>query len=655
MSDSLKTLLLDQLSDLQECVVAHLDSHPPADVLGEDLDQLRSSGTGKSLVLLALFDDLLRMTEIVLAGRWNPLDQGFAEFASPFFQSAAKTFTKKGLKQYAEFTELSSESARKFLEFHASSGRPFGGHHQPTQWSGLKVCANVSSRFGNLAAIDGYERLAQTLLNQLAKRVPKAKPEDVRQLTDFITDRCGDARDQWKAQHPARQADQQPVSKERAELAALRTELESKQAHLAEWEALIQQEWKRFQQERAEFEQLRQQWEERLADQPDHSAAIERLANERETLAIERAALNNQRQELEAAQAEWERSGNNPSAQSNGREKLEEEQARLRADRRRLEKDRAALWHEREELAALREQLLAEKPPVREGSHILFDVDSAISAVGEKAAVMTVEDANDVLMASAVAGDLAQLQAALAWGADVNHSSGDQGWRTPLHLAARAGHVELIEILLSAGSDAERTDAESRNPLESAIINEQPEAARLLADRAPGTIVQAYPLLVRILKDVKSPVVSRQLCLEAVGMLESRASDSIPTLLNLLESETRELGLAAAEALAKIDPAAVVAQAIPYLSYILNGPLLKQDATNPEWIANLYAARGDLFRLKAQYAQAASDYEAALNYAAADLRPMLQEFLDQMESRVSKSPVPDHDPQPISSPREGIA
>jgi hypothetical protein len=186
------------------------------------------------------------------------------------------------------------------------------------------------------------------------------------------------------------------------------------------------------------------------------------------------------------------------------------------------------------------------------------------------------------------------------------------------------------------------------NELMLAIIN-------TILSSAPETIVQAYPLLVRILKDVKSPVVSRQLCLEAVGMLESRASDSIPTLLNLLESETRELGLAAAEALAKIDPAAVVAQAIPYLSYILNGPLLKQDATNPEWIANLYAARGDLFRLKAQYAQAASDYEAALNYAAADLRPMLQEFLDQMESRVSKSPVPDHDPQPISSPREGIA
>src|SRR5690606_29918353 len=126
---------------------------------------LRSSGTGKSLVMLALLDDLLRMTEIVLAGKWNPLEPKFAAFAAPFFQTAAKTFAKKGLKQYAPFASLAAETAGRFLEFHADSGRPFGGHHSPTQWSGLKICTNVADRFDNLAAVDGYERLAGILLS----------------------------------------------------------------------------------------------------------------------------------------------------------------------------------------------------------------------------------------------------------------------------------------------------------------------------------------------------------------------------------------------------------------------------------------------------------------------------------------------------------
>src|SRR5690606_28226293 len=125
----------------------------------------------------------------------------------------------------------------------------------------------------------------------------------------------------------------------------------------------------------------------------------------------------------------------------------------------------------------------------------------------------------------------------------------------PLHIAAREGRVDILDALLKAGADAERTVVDSLNPLQLAIINEQPQAARYLAIRAPESITQAYGVLLRILRDTKSPLVSRQLCVEVIGNLKARAADAIPTMLNLLESDSRELGLAAAEALARIDSA----------------------------------------------------------------------------------------------------
>jgi ankyrin repeat protein len=639
MADSLKTLLMDQLTDLHDSVVTHLEEHNARDVLGEELDQFRSTGTGKSLVMLALIDDVLRIIEIVLNRKFNPLEPKFAEFAFPFFQSAAKTFARKGLSQYAPFQNLTSATAGTFLEFHAGSGRPFGGHHAPTQWSGLHISTNVAARYANAATLNGYERLFQTLIACLADRIPQTQRDEVRQLVDFITDRLSDVRDQLKSQARHSQADYEALAKERAQLERLRAELAAQETHLKEREQLIQQEWKRFQQERADFEQLRQQWEERLADLPDDTTLDrERLANERETLAIEKAALNHQRQQLEAAQAQWEESRRAKAVSSEQVQKLQQAEARLNADRRKLEEDRAALWQEREEFAAIKEQWLAEHHVEDKEGHVLVDDDSFKAPANDNAAVVTGEDANALLLSAAAAGDALQVQAALKWGADVNHQPPDQGFKTPLHLAAALGHTEVMEALLEAGADADRTDAQSQNPLASAIIHEQPQSVRVLCDRAPESISPAYPLLKRILRDTKSPLLSRQLSVEAIGNLQSRAGDFIPTLLNLLESDARGLGQAAALALAKIDPGAVTAQAIPYLSYILEGPVIKKPSTDPRWVSNLFAARGDLHRIAGQDAQATADYESALNYAASDQRPPLEELLEQSDRQ--KQPAP---------------
>jgi len=293
------------------------------------------------------------------------------------------------------------------------------------------------------------------------------------------------------------------------------------------------------------------------------------------------------------------------------------------------------LENERRELAALRERLLAGDIPPEE-DHILFEPVSP-ERDAKNAAVMTAEDANQVLDSGIQSRDREQVQAALRWGADVNRAVTENGFQTPLHRAARQGHEEIAEILLEAGADAGQTDAESFNPLETAIINEQPETARLLSNRVPETVTQAYPLLLRIMRDPKSPPLSRQLSVEAIATRRDEAADAIPTLLNLLESEKRELGKAAAEALANIDPTAVTEQAIPYVSEILAGPLVRQETTDRSWVANLYAVRGDLCRLAGQFSQARKNYEAAVSLAAPEQKPPLDDLLSQLEPEPSNT------------------
>ncbi|MCA9069208.1 MAG: ankyrin repeat domain-containing protein, partial [Planctomycetaceae bacterium] len=544
---------------------------------------------------------------------------------------------RKGLKQYAPFIDLTPANAGRFLDYHFKSSRPFGGRHQPTQWGGLHICTNAASKFQNLDVLEGYERLTQSLLTALVDRFPKSNRDEIRQLVDFIADRCGDVRDQIQAQSRERQSAQDELAKQWTELFALRKEVESQQALLQEREQVIQQEWKRFQQERAEFEQLRQQWEEQLEEITDHSQQREQLANERETLAIEKAALNSQRQQLEADQSEWEKTRKSTGPSPDVMAELEQEKAKLADERRKLEEERAELWNEREEISALREQLLTEQNRPEEEEHILFEPDLPAAHPDEDAAVMTTEDANQLLVSGVVAGDVEQAQAALKWGANPNQASTANGFETPLHTAARKGHIKILETLLDAGADAEQTDAESLTPLESAIINEQPSTCRLLVQRAPKVVSVAYPLLLKIMRDPKSPEISRQLCVEAVGTLQREATDSIPTLLNLLESEFRELGKAAAETLGQIDPDVLTTQAIPYVSYILNGPLAKKETTNSHWLSNLYAVRGDLNRLAGCLPEASADYESAVALADPDHQQSLRELLEQTESNASET------------------
>ncbi len=126
MTASLWDVLKEQLAELRDLLARPLREPRASDILKDVFGP--NCTTGESTVIeLALFDDLLRMTEIVLAGRWKPLEPHFTRFALPFFQTAADAFVRNGQPGYAAFVHLSPAEAGRFLEHRSQSPQPFGG------------------------------------------------------------------------------------------------------------------------------------------------------------------------------------------------------------------------------------------------------------------------------------------------------------------------------------------------------------------------------------------------------------------------------------------------------------------------------------------------------------------------------------------------
>ncbi|MDX1561384.1 MAG: ankyrin repeat domain-containing protein, partial [Gammaproteobacteria bacterium] len=110
------------------------------------------------------------------------------------------------------------------------------------------------------------------------------------------------------------------------------------------------------------------------------------------------------------------------------------------------------------------------------------------------------------------------------------------GAKTPLLYAAREGSAEIIELLLAAGADIEKADANGTTPLLAAIINDNMDAARaLIAAGANVNAVDWYgqtPLWaavdVRNL-DVPGPTrdngVDREAALDVIATLLERGAD----------------------------------------------------------------------------------------------------------------------------------
>jgi ankyrin repeat protein len=78
-------------------------------------------------------------------------------------------------------------------------------------------------------------------------------------------------------------------------------------------------------------------------------------------------------------------------------------------------------------------------------------------------------------------GDLDQIKRHLYWGTNINQAGADGDY--PLHMAARRGHLVVVEELLEHGAALDVRDASQRTPLQAALLAGKTQTARVLLRR----------------------------------------------------------------------------------------------------------------------------------------------------------------------------
>ncbi|KAL0163021.1 hypothetical protein M9458_042417, partial [Cirrhinus mrigala] len=84
------------------------------------------------------------------------------------------------------------------------------------------------------------------------------------------------------------------------------------------------------------------------------------------------------------------------------------------------------------------------------------------------------------LYLSAKQGELQKVLLMLVDGIDPNFKMESQNKRTPLHVAAEAGHQEVCHMLVQAGANLDMCDEDQRTPLMEACENNHLETVRYL-------------------------------------------------------------------------------------------------------------------------------------------------------------------------------
>lgn len=320
MADSLKQRLMPLVSKLHESLCRHLTGHDLRTVLGDELFRLRGSGTGRSVVMLALLADVLHVCEIVTGA--NPRKfPGTLSYTASMWRSAVNAFAKKGLPTFAPFQDLAPQQIPEFLEAYRESSEAFTGGSRHTEWCGLALCRNVAMTCGDRKVVADYERLFLSLLDGLQEQDVSADPQQamaLEQLRDLVSDHCSEITGNVRQQ----QVDQQ------AEIADQHERFAAWEARLTQWEADLQGQREALDIERAD------------------------AATERQRILDERAALNAEQhlQETDGGLTDHAAGGTSSDVTEAERRELWEEREELA-----IERERLRVWHD--DLNALRKQL----------------------------------------------------------------------------------------------------------------------------------------------------------------------------------------------------------------------------------------------------------------------------------------------------------
>ncbi|WP_166819866.1 HEAT repeat domain-containing protein [Thalassoroseus pseudoceratinae] len=610
MIETFKYRIQPAILELHETLVAQMSDCPLADALGEDLDQLRGDGTGRSIVLLAVMNDVLRMNQIALESH-PEIPSRTLDAILPFCQSVAKTFATKGLDHYQPYTDLQRESIESFFDFYRTSRLPFTAESPITHWSGLQICRNVALQTRDGSVVDAYEQLVSTVIEFLDEiGLTRRHSPAIGSLEEFLLDSCEDIRDDL-SDHSA--------DRNRMSSSASR-ELDNDRQRLLSWQ-------KNLNHQQNELTTLRSDLQRRLADLHNRETRLGQLQDE---LAREREKLSELQRQV---QADRERLTIDQSAFEMRRQQIEEKpqpkSETVQSPNTSLDEERAALWKDREELALERDRLSLERAnlererrawelereqadqaePSASGRSVSSDDATPPATAMPDGEEPDGHDLLSVLMPASQVGDLPTVRAVL----DQIRGTSDENlvW----------GNRESNNAVLAAtvGHDDEKYDM----------------IVELMSETCPNCVRSAFPTLLQILRDSSSPPSARRRSAQAIGSLREDASQAIPILLGVLESEDRSVSYAASEAIAKIDSEAVVKEAIPYLNSILEQTQSSQQSRS--WTANLLAARADLYRLSDQPQRALADYEESIRHRTKPNRTD-EELCSQIREQLKNSP-----------------
>ena len=159
MSNLIESLLEPGIQKAISSAAIHLNENTRDELLGPSLVRFAKSGTGKTLLTLAVYSDSLRIVfDTLLAD--GKITAKEVEVSKSFLAKAAASYAKVR-SQYVPFASLKDAEIIPFLKMYQRDTGSFGHLHTSTKWSGIAVCQNIAKKTGDSTALN---TLRETLL-----------------------------------------------------------------------------------------------------------------------------------------------------------------------------------------------------------------------------------------------------------------------------------------------------------------------------------------------------------------------------------------------------------------------------------------------------------------------------------------------------------
>lgn len=137
----------DRMSEVVDAIMPHLTDATAHSLLGSSLAALSNQGSRKSIVLFALYGDVLRVVQDALLADGELSDEELRESLGLLRKVSSGYAAVR--KSYGEFANLDETNARRFLATYEGDGGLFGYANESTKWAGVQICRNIEQQKGD--------------------------------------------------------------------------------------------------------------------------------------------------------------------------------------------------------------------------------------------------------------------------------------------------------------------------------------------------------------------------------------------------------------------------------------------------------------------------------------------------------------------------